>query len=479
MRYPIFISFLSLSLYASSAYEARLQKLEHKLQYYNELERVVDQIETRALRDKIAISPRLRLRTDNFRYTLTKLTTNVEREGKQEVDRDAVEEDGFSKTYNPHISFKLSLTMMSDLGEKTRFVGRAVMSKTSQNSERLCILSRDITAAAHDEHATVDFDRAYFDHSFGEYYTFSAGVLPTSGGMSSNLIENTPRQSLFPSLVFDSHVMGLIMTANLSAFTQSDESFLRVIYGKAFNLSRDSYYYQCNRETIENLDAAGVFVETSMQLPMENTLYAGISHAGNIKALPYLGASSASMDQRRIPSLGSITNLSMGFEARKAPWLGIDFFLHTASSHPDGNHHELDFTGNLMPDGRIINAKGAPAFTNADYAKGGLLEKEGYAFHTGIRYPFDASTYLGAEFNYGSQYWWSATQGSEDMFNKLSLRGDAQELYILHNISRELMVRLGYLRMHETYTGSGWHFGKPEPKDGEQTNLYFLIDARF
>lgn len=479
------------SLLTAATLEERVGQLEKQLKYYDEMEEIVEEIEKKSFQDRINLSSELRFRVDQFNYRLTKLKTDREKAALAEVDRDAVEGDPFEKHYEPHYAVMLRLNMTAQLEEDAKFFARLVGSRSSQNHQRLCILSREITAEPENKNMAFDFDRAYFDLKFadsgsGKYY-LSAGVLPTSGGSSSNIIENAPRKSMFPSLMFDSNVMGAILTADLSSVTGVEKSFARAIGGKAFTLNPGQFYYQCNRETIENMDVAGLFFETRVPALGENILYIGANRAGNIKATPYLGSSSASVDIKTLDSLGDITNYGAGFEVHSiaSVW---DFFLHYALSHPEGNGNRLDAfvgtidTADVDGDGdtsEVLNALGNPAYTNASYAGGELLKEDGYAFHTGFRHALCHCLKWGVEYNRGSKYWWSATQGSEDVFNKLATRGEAVEAYINYFHERTINFRVGYLGMHEEYTGSGWHFGEPVEKSGDQHNYYLMITTRF
>lgn len=479
---------LAASHLAGATLEERVGGLEERLKYYEEMEEIVEGIEKKSFQDRINFSSELRFRADRFDYRLTKLKTGLE--GSGEMDRDAVENDPFEKHYEPHYAVMLRLNMTATLDEDAKFFARLVGSRSSQNNQRLCILSRKITAEPENRTMAFDFDRAYFDLKFadgsaGKYY-LSAGILPTSGGSSSNIIENAPRKSMFPSLIFDSNVMGAILTADLSEPVGLEKSFVRAIGGKAFTLNPGQFYYQCNRETIQNMDVGGLFFETKLPSLGENILYAGVNRAGNIKATPYIGSSSAEVDIKTLEPLGDITNYGAGFEVRNlaSSW---DLFFHYAVSHPQGNGNRLDaFVGSVVSDTDgdgdydiVKNADGTTAYTNAPYAGGELLQEDGYAFHTGFRHSLCNCLKWGMEYNRGSKYWWSATQGSEDVFNKLAARGAAAEAYINYFHQRTFNFRVGYLRMREAYTGSGWHFGEPAEKSGDQHNYYLIVSTRF
>ena len=108
-----------------------------------------------------------------------------------------------------------------------------------------------------------------------------------------------------------------------------------------------------------------------------------------------------------------------------------------------------------------------------------LISKNGYSLFLGTKYDLNTAINFGAEFNYGSKYWFSATQGAEDTFNKLAIRGYTGELYATWFFHKYLNAKLSYLSIHENYTGSGWHFGQPAKKDATQSIASLSLEARF
>ncbi len=443
-----------------------------------EIGAILDVVETKSLSDKIKFSPEFRIRVDNFKYKMNNIITDIEQNGGDEVDRD---QGGFDKDWKPHYSTRFRLNMQTDITDNTKFTGRVVISRSSQNNERICVLSRGVTAASSNTFTSFDIDKAYFDYSFNKVtkipLIFSAGILPTTGGLSSNLIEGTPRKSVFPSLIFDMASYGAILTADLSEILAKD-TWIRAVGGKSYTLDSDQYYYQCNRETFQNGDIIGAFLETRILALGDNTLYIGGNKLSNIKATPYLGSSSVSTDIKQAKPIGDITNYAAGFEIRRVADTGLDIFVHAAISDPNPNGNTLNFTSvdNIGKSDAIDSA-----YTNASYARGAMINDTGNSIYTGFRYtlPFLNRAQFGAEYNKGSKYWWSGTQGSEDVFNKLAIRGDAMEIYWNQPWNRYVSSRIGYLKVQEDYTGSGWHFGEPANKDGAQENLYFMLNAYF
>jgi len=328
--------------------------------------------------------------------------------------------------------------MSTDITDDIKFTGRMVIQHDTQNNERICILSENITASGSQANTAFDIDKAYIDYKMTSYNAtipviYSMGILPTTGGLSSNIAEGTSRKSVFPSLMFDTNMYGGMVSADMSKITGIKDFWIRAVGGKAFTLN--------------------------------NTFYVGVSNMENIKATPYLGSATANDYNIKYGApMGDIINLGTGLEIRDVAKSGLTVFGHIAYSHPsDATDEVMDYS----------------SFTTGGYATGGLLSEDGYAIFVGARYDMEKIS-MGAEYNHGSKYWWSATQGSEDVFNKLALRGDAIELYATYSFSQAFTAKLGYYRAQENFTGSGWHFAEPAVKnDAVQENIYVTLDAKF
>ena len=102
----------------------------------------------------------------------------------------------------------------------------------------------------------------------------------------------------------------------------------------------------------------------------------------------------------------------------------------------------------------------------------------------GIDYNFKELFYhdglkLGYEFNHGSKYWYSFTNGSSDLLNKLATRGDVNDMYAVYQIDLNQFIRLGYTMIDYDYTGSGWHIGEPVETDDYVNRAYGVYNLRF
>jgi len=477
-----------------------LQSQVENLQMENEeLWTVLDKTETKAFSDKLNLSFDLRGRVDNFSYKMNGIGANIGQPYDATAETPNRREMAFpqEKKWDGHYSVRGLLNLQTKLDNDTSFIGRIRFDHSSQGDQRLCILSpqdvgSELSSSSVTKFTAFDVDRAYVNIPLMKTsdipLTASLGILPTTGGSSSNIIENQPRKSVFPSLMFDSNMYGGILTANMSKVTGMENTFLRAIYGKAFTLNDDMFYYQCNRANIQDMDVQGIFAETQLPIGYDNTFWVGINQNKNIKATPFLGGDGAenSGSNTKIKSqqpLGDITNIGAGIEVRgiKIPDVPGSFtgFAHFTVSKPDGNGNCVNYTSSADGSCSVGSDANPAPYYASEMARGTLLTDDGHALYVGGQYESDFGTKFGYEFNQGSDYWWSATQGSEDVFNKLATRGNAHEIYIIQPITSNSYVRVGYMQIDEKATGSGWHFGTPIIKDAQQKNMYLLFNAYF
>ncbi len=479
-------------LFASeSDMNKRIQLLEHELStlkqevkqnqsYVEEDELILSKVETKSILDRLNFSPELLLRFDKFDYTTGKIP------GENTAIKDPANpmfgqqrRDEFSKHYDLASTIRLRLNMDMDL-ENIKFHGRLLYINSTQSNQRICILSRDIKTGT--AGSAFDVDRAYIDYALNKNspyaFTFSFGLLPTSGGTPTQYGAGNKRTSMFPALVFDMNTFGVIGTQKLG-----DDTFARIILAKPYTLRANFYPYQCNRENVDNADIAGIYTDTSLHFLGDALLSFGVNMLHDLKAHPYLGPNLISHNAHK---LGTLFTFGLGIDIENVADTSTTLFVHTAFSNPHSNGNRDDYKitatnpnnpNQTLQDG--LTSNGTVGFTEADYASGEMLGSNGYSLYVGTKYDFNAQWHIGAELNYGSQYWFSATQGAEDMYNKLATRGTAYEVYGTWNYHKYLDTKLSYLNIHEDYTGSGWHFGTPVQKNATQSIFSLSLEAKF
>lgn len=102
-------------------------------------------------------------------------------------------------------------------------------------------------------------------------------------------------------------------------------------------------------------------------------------------------------------------------------------------------------------------------------------DQDGYGVYVGVRYDLDdLGLKLGAEYNWGSEYWLAFTPGHDDMYSsKLQTRGSVYEFYMIYDlpggeaISKygKAFMRLGYQHYDYEYSYSGMWLGAPTKID--------------
>lgn len=135
----------------------------------------------------------------------------------------------------------------------------------------------------------------------------------------------------------------------------------------------------------------------------------------------------------------------------------LNYFIHAGWSHTDPQG--TDELGN----GLLSSWYDEPT------------SKDGYSVHLGVRYDLnDLGLKLGAEYNYGSEYWISFTPAHDDLYqSKLATRGHVYEVYGIYDLPTgeaiskygKVFMRLGYQHYEYNYTGSGFWLGAPYDVD--------------
>lgn len=439
---------------------------------------ILDKIETKSILDRVNFSPEILLRVDNFKYKTGEIEaedTRIYGNPNYQPDGAYQRRDEYSKDFDPATTLRFRLNMDVDMGD-VKFHGRMLYMNSSQANERLCILSRDVKTGT--AGSAFDVDRAYIDYSVNpasDYpFTFSFGILPTTGGTPMQYAQNKQRNSLFPALVFDMNTYGIIGTQKLAK-----DTYARLVLAKPYTLRENFYPYQCNRENLDNANILGLYSDTKFNFLGKALLSFGVNVLNDFKAHPYLGPDVNSDDAK---ILGDMITFGLGVDIDKFIDTPTTLFLHTALSNPHGNGESDDYqilSSTPAEQAAGLTASGITGFTEADYASGEMLGSNGYSVYIGTKYDINAAFNIGAEFNYGSKYWFSATQGAEDMYNKLAIRGQVYEVYGVWKYHKYLSAKLGLMQMEENYTGSGWHFGEPVKKDARQDIAYLTLEARF
>lgn len=349
---------------------------------------------------------------------------------------------------------KLRLNMQTKINDKTKFTGRLSMYKGWASNQAWGGMSGypgtfDSSDGRMTGGSGIFVERAYIDYKITNNLIATIGRQPSNDGPGANLKNNTPRKSTYPAILFNGNADGIILSYKLPK--NIPHGAVRIAYGKGFQWNSDRYGYTANQGTLKDLNVYGAFLEGSLPLKkMGNNLLVFSAVLGkDFVGDPNNGNTLSNTN------LGDFKHYGLYFENNKAFGTNFNYFISTAMSDPKSN---------------------GKSYTSPGYPPMKLLDKNGYAYHVGIRYDFNSKFKAGYEFNHGSKYWFSYTTGSYDPLNKIATRGNANDVYLIYQIDMNQYLRAGYTDIDYKYTGSGWHMapnGTPLSTD-DYTKLFYL-----
>jgi len=350
---------------------------------------------------------------------------------------------------------KLRLSMDATINDKTKFAGRLSMYKNWSDSTSNT-LSDPSQGRKPVGGGGIYVERAYVDYSITKDLIVTLGRQPSSDGPGMTLIENTQRKSTYPALLFDGAADGLVLTYKLPVLSSLSPT-IRAAYGKGFQDSVSYSPYAAADNQIDDLNVYGIFYE--MNLP-KSFLGDNLLVLSCVLGTDFVGHPQYTQAPNN-QNLGDMALLGLYFENNKAFGSDLSYFVSLGFNMPDSNGNSVNFgdmTGNQDVE---------------------LLSDDGHAIQIGARYDFDTGIKLGYEYNEGSEYWYSFTNGSSDLLNKLATRGSVNDLYAMYQMDMYQFIKLGYTMIDYEYTGSGWHIGTPMKTEDNVDRLYATYNLRF
>ena len=392
---------------------------------FEELDERLETVETKSLTDKIQLGLAMRVEANNVETTYA------------DGSNPAVE-DTIWRT-------KLNINMKAKIDENLKFTGRLSSYKNwgdsnEDNSAFATIDSRQ--GRTPDNSSGIYLERAYLDWSMNPKsyipVTMTLGRQPSSDGPSYQIKEGMTRKGTYDALAFDGAADGIVFTANLNKMIQSTSA--RIAYGTPSNTSNNG----SATSTVEDTKVTGIFVDTSFK---------GIG-SDNLVQVYHVMAKDFNADSSGVSgandiNVGDFDVSGLMFEVSDLN--NFDFFVHYARSlaKPNGKTMDMSSMGGSATTGLLTSS-----VNDTD-------DKSGHAIWLGARYNFVNDWSVGAEYNKGSQNWFSFTYAPNDPLNKLSTRGTATEVYVSKAINKYANIRLGYVDIDYDYTGSGQHLGTP------------------
>lgn len=436
----------------------------------DEIYDTLDALETKMYSDRINMGGELRTRVDN--YKLSDLNPNVDFRVNT-ADGSFIFPSGDDEDSNNWTN-RFRLNMDANISDSLSFHGRLAVYKNWGDSDITTYTTyNDMNRAHWPGTSGVKLDRAYIDWvpDFVIPVSVTVGRHPSTEGPPQEYKENRSRQATYPSLLFDSENDGIVVTLGLERYTGLVDSGWRFAYGKGYHSDNDD---STSFSFFDDTNAG----DTNMYATFFETQIPGVPNS--LAVLSYAHLTDLTSSFMGVDAPTNLGNMDLyGIHAQASDFMnsGLDLFVSWAMNSTDPNGRTHDFG----PDFGL--PAGMPGMTMGLLSMDGQEDQTGYGIFAGLRYtlPMVALNMpkIGFEYNHGSQYWMSMTMGSSEMFNKLSTRGNAYELYYIQPVNDNLFFRAGATLIDYEYTNSGSHIGEPRKTDAKLRNYYLLMDVRF
>ena len=367
---------------------------------------------------------------------------------------------------------RLRLNMRVKATEDVEFKGRLAMYKAwgmqstpDDLGGGFPMFDGNTTRTPNDSALYVDRAFVNWNNIGGAPVWLSVGRRPTSDGPPAQLRMNNDERMATPVAYMDYPFDGF--TAGYAYNWGNDalgDGRIRFCYGRGFE---NGLQYD-NADWIDDTDFAGFNWDILQKGPRLLTLQT--FGAFNLFNYPSFSSDFVNYGAAFPPPLGFGDRVNVGNIYHTSVLYmdrinNLNYFIVGGWSQTDPNENGMfnDYTS------------AAPRNTDAE---------NGYSFYAGLRYDLDnIGLKLGAEYNYGSQYWVSFSPGHDDLYmSKLATRGNAYEVYMIYDLPTgetiskyaKTFLRLGWQYYDYNYSGYfDWNM-KPYDLDDEKMQLQML-----
>lgn len=401
---------------------------------------------------------------------------------------------GVSNTYSKQLGDKanalnkwageLNLNMNADVSEYVKFYGRLSMARYwgqlgSQFSGKPIDLDSGRNPAT--SGTALYVTRAYVDIFATPELIFTIGRQPGTEGPGSNLRNNALRQSTYPALFLNTLGDAAIVTYKPSAL--SDYAFAgRVGYGKVYQWDETDGEVRDWISGKETADSTLYYGSAEARLPLDS-----IGLGNNLAVVSYVRLQDFSLPidngllnsflarGANVYDLGNADIANIHFEAYNVAGSGFNYFT-SFGYYKGSDRRQIE----------LASTKQAVAIAPQIQRQLRFNEKDAWSVHIGGRYDFTQSLKLGAEYFYGSRYWYTMSRPSiNDPLNIRMTRGHAADLYGIWQFDRNQFVRLSYTYIKNLWGNRSLPFGGAAKKiDGvsqESTanNIMFMYNLKY
>ncbi|NUN06468.1 MAG: DUF3373 family protein [Bdellovibrio sp.] len=318
----------------------------------------------------------------------------------------------------------------------------------------------------------VYLEKAYADYMFSDSFTFSFGRLPTMDGPPSHLSLGKARMGTYPSIGYNSSFDGIAFSYNKA---WDDQSFAaRVLYTPfTYNNTSAGKLVGTSPEGLSNVVIAGS--KTNSVTPLTSVMFEyGIKNTGvanniNVMAMAYQTGDLAvdgAMFNAGAGAGSGLINFKVGgqvvaFELTGIMGSGFDLGVTSLQS-------KVDNSGTATIPG-----------VGAIYGFGASSEGESLSGNTTLvsgRYKWN-NTFIGGEYLMGGKNVFNYDPSTEVANGFYGTPGTGTHAYILHKLTPELGLRVGYMK--QEYKSTPFSFGASGDTDRKITTVYTNLRLDF
>ncbi len=318
-------------------------------------------------------------------------------------------------------------------------------------------------------------DRAFvnWNNIGGQPIWFSIGRRPTTDGPPAQIRMGADERMATPVAYMDWPFDGLSMGYAYRWGTEAmGTGRIRFCYGRGFETGLE---IQGVNDTMADMDFGGL----SWDVMKKDNRFFNIQSfmAFNVFNYPSFESDFVNFGAGFPPNMGgfgpqmevgNILHSSVVYQDKLAD---VNFFVVGGWSQTDPNENGMfnDYAG--IGAAQQMAAMGMnQAMINGALAQMGMEgsphtdSENGYSLYLGARYDIDSlGLKLGAEWNYGSEYWIAMNPGHDDLYlGKLAARGNVYEVYGIYDLPTgeaiskyaKTFIRFGYQRYEYNYAGS-------------------------
>ncbi|HEB70403.1 MAG TPA: DUF3373 domain-containing protein [Desulfobulbus sp.] len=367
-----------------------------------------------------------------------------------------------------NLEFKGRLAMYKAWGMQTTPTG---LSDGANRGQSYPVFDGSVTRQPNDSALYVDRAFLNWNNIGGMPIWFSIGRRPTTDGPPAQIRMGSDARMATPTAFMDYPFDGLSLGYAYAWPTEAlGTGRIRFCYGRGFENGLQSDYYAGK---LDDTDFAGlswdVFKKGNRFLTLQSFGVFNLFNYPNFQSDFVNYGAKFPQDQGGFGTQKDLGNLYHTTGVFTDKIQNINYFLGAGWSHtdPNGNGIFNDYAA-------MFQGQTGP---NTD-------TEDGYSVYVGARYDIDSiGLKLGAEYNYGSQYWVAFTPGNDDLFqSKLATRGNAYELYLIYDLPTgeaiskyaKTFIRLGWQYYDYNYAGGfDWNM-KPYDLDDDKAQLQAL-----